>query len=369
VDVTLVTTDGDGSMDRYGRRLASLLPVRSVRLDVDGRASAGLFQVPLLGRAQRRALRHDAALVRRLRGESGLLHLAHHHLARYGPALGRPYLLTAHDLIRWHDLRARDGTVHISRPRARDRLWSRLDYAGFRRAAALVVPSDFTRRELHAHLGIPHERVHVVPLGVDHVLFRPVERRLAEPPYVLFVGSEHPRKDLPTLLRALSLVRRDRRFRAVRLVKVGAAGSAEADFRAPAARVIRELGLAGAVVFTGPVPDADLPAYYSGAECLVLPSRAEGFGLPPLEAMACGCPVVVSTAGALPEVTGGAAVQVPPANPDSLAAALVTVLADDRARGELRRLGLARAAAYTWERTARETAAVWAGWSDRAPGG
>jgi glycosyltransferase involved in cell wall biosynthesis len=358
VGVTLVHTDGEGSMDRYGQRLTGLLPVPSVRLEIDRRASAGLFQVPLLGRDQLRALRHDVELVRRLRAERGVPHLAHHHLARYGPALGRPYLLTAHDLIRWHDLHASPATVHISRPNARDRLWARLDYAGFRRAAAVVAPSAYTRDELVRHLGIPPDRVHVVPLGVDHALFRPLERRPPGRPYLLFVGSEHPRKDLLTLLRALAVLRQ--RHRDLVLVKVGEPGNAEAAFRAPVDAAIRELGLGDAVVFAGAVPDADLPVYYSGAECLVLPSRAEGFGLTPLEAMACGCPVVVSTAGSLPEVTGDAAVHVPPGDPSALAGALASVLEDDRARHELRRRGLARAAEFTWERTARETLAVWA---------
>lgn len=113
------------------------------------------------------------------------------------------------------------------------------------------------------------------------------------------------------------------------------------------------------MLFPGAVPDADLPAWYAGAACLVLPSRYEGFGFTPLEAMACGCPAIVSTAGSLPEVTGGAALTAPPDDAGALCAALRAVLDDEGLRRDLRDRGLARAAAFSWERAARETAAVY----------
>ncbi|HXV93625.1 MAG TPA: glycosyltransferase family 1 protein, partial [Pseudonocardia sp.] len=121
---------------------------------------------------------------------------------------------------------------------------------------------------------------------------------------------------------------------------------------------IGELGLGGAVRMLGEVPDADLPALYSGARCLVLPSRAEGFGLPPLEAMACGCPVVVSSAGALPEVVGPAGLVVPPDDVAGLAAATGAVVDDPALRRRMRDAGLRRAAGFSWERAAAETRRV-----------
>jgi glycosyltransferase involved in cell wall biosynthesis len=173
---------------------------------------------------------------------------------------------------------------------------------------------------------------------------------------VLFVGSEHPRKNLAGLLRAFALLKRGGGNPGLRLVKVGEPGSAEARYRRATAALVGELGLGADVVFTGWVPDEDLRALYSGAVCTVLPSLAEGFGLPPLEAMACGCPVVVSNAGALPEIAGGAAVVVDPGDVEELARALHALAGDAAARAELSALGLARAARFSWGRTAAETA-------------
>ena len=354
----LVTTSGAGSMDRYGQQLAAHLPVAAAETDV-GTRSAELFGVGLASRAAAAALAADGRFVARLRALRGLVpHFANHHLARYGPAVGGPYLVTVHDLIRWFDLRGLDPPL-INRPNRRDRLALRRDAAGVRGAMALVAVSEATRRDLVEHLAIAPDRVHVVAEGIDHGRFRPVAGRDLGAPYLLFVGSEHPRKDLITLLRAFALLKRERRFADLRLVKAGAAGKAEAPFAAPVAAAVRELGLEREVDFLGHVPDDELPALYSGAACLAFPSRYEGFGLPPLEAMACGCPVVASDAGALPETTGGAALTVRCGDPAALADALRVVIGDRAARAELVARGLARAAAFTWERAARELGRVY----------
>jgi glycosyltransferase involved in cell wall biosynthesis len=141
---------------------------------------------------------------------------------------------------------------------------------------------------------------------------------------------------------------------------VGAPGSGEAPFHAPVAALVRTLGLERDVIFAGEVPDADLPAYYSGALCLALPSRAEGFGLPMVEAMACGCPVVASTAGALPEVAGDSALLIAPDDHRALRDALAVFARGDGARRAFRRRGLERARRFSWDRAARETADVYA---------
>ena len=374
--VLLVSTTGNGSMDRYGQQLASRIGVPTFELPLE-RTSAGHFNVGLLSAASLRGAAGDWAVLRRLchaldrgpldRGDAGIAHFTHHHLARYGPALRRPFLVTAHDLIRYSDLTAGDmaagdGTgagVLINRPNRRDRRYLRRDYAGMRAAAAVIAVSETTRRDLLDRLGMRPDRVFVVHEGLDHELFQPVRRRLVDGPYLLFVGSEHPRKNLVALLRAFARLRTERRWQRLRLVKVGAAGSGEAPFREQTLAALRELGLTDQVTFTEEVPDADLPAYYSGAECLVLPSRAEGFGFPPLEAMACGCPVVVSTAGALPEIVGAAGLQVPPDDVEGLHRALRTLLGDARLRRTLRDRGLRRAQEFSWERTARQTERVY----------
>ena len=379
--VLLVGTTGNGSMDRYGQQLASRIGAPTFELPLE-RTSAGHFNVGLLSAASLRGAAGDRAVLRRLRHaldqgsvdrEDGRIpHFAHHHLARYGPALRRPFLVTAHDLIRYSDMAVGDPTgagVLINQPNRRDRRYLRRDYAGMRAASAVIAVSETTRRDLLDRLGLRPDRVFVVHEGIDHELFQPVRRRLVDGPYLLFVGSEHPRKNLVVLLRAFARLKTERRWQRLRLVKVGAAGSGEAPFREPTLAALRALGLADQVMFTEEVPDADLPAYYSGAECLVLPSRAEGFGFPPLEAMACGCPVIVSTAGALPEIVGDAGLQVPPNDVEGLHRALRTLLGCATLRRTLRDRGLRRAQEFSWEHAARQTERVYENALCGAPGG
>jgi glycosyltransferase involved in cell wall biosynthesis len=367
--VVVVTTGGTGSMDECGARLAAELALERVHVP-EGTLDAELFGVPAVSRAALRALLRDAAFVRRLRaGRPALWHFTNHHTARYGPVCGAPYVASVYDVIRQLDARA--GALFISRPNRRDRVLLRADAAGARRAVAVCAPSRATKRDLVAHLGIPPRRIAVIPLGIDHERFRPGGARPLAGRYVLYVGSEHPRKNLVTLLRAFAALRRDRRFADVRLAKVGAAGTSEAAFADDARAAVDELGLGESVVFTGRVPDAELPRWYANAECAALPSLAEGFGLPAAEAMACGCPVVVSSAGALPEVVGAAGVVVPARDARALASALAELLADAGARHERAARGLQRSRAFTWAEAAADTRRVYAaalGEADWAPG-
>ncbi|HEV2999144.1 MAG TPA: glycosyltransferase family 1 protein [Solirubrobacteraceae bacterium] len=358
--VTVVVTHGPGSLDLCSQRLADHLPpaVRRLHTEVLER-SGDRFEIPLLSRRALHSLRLDAAFARRLRRERGIVHLTNHHLGRYAGVLREPYVMTLHDVMRLHDLRGADPP-YICRLTARDRAMLRLDYAGVRHAAAVTVPSEFAARDATAHLGIPPARITVVRWAVDHDLFRPVERRLYAFPYVLYVGTEQPRKNLGALLRAFALL--SPAHPDLRLVKVGLAGGEGSEFRRATRRAIDALGIGDRVVFTGRLPDEDLVAAYAGAVCSVLPSRHEGFGLPPLEAMACGCPVVVSSAGSLPEVVGDAGLVVDP-GPWPLADAIATTL-DPAVREDLRERGLRRAASFTWQAAAERTLTVY-----RAVGG
>ncbi len=356
MSVVLVNTSGAGSMDRYGQQLARRIGVPTIEASLE-RLSAGHFNVSSFSRAALRGITGDRRLLRQLRNTPGIPHFTHHHLARYGPSLRRDYLITAHDLIRHTDLAGSDVLIH--RPNRRDRRYLRRDYRGIRDAAAVIAISEHTRQDLLRHLGLAPERVFVVHHGLDHDLFRPVQYRLVDDPYLLYVGSEHPRKNVVALLRAFARLKRDRRWQRLRLVKIGAAGGGEASFRDPTLAAVAELGLDGEARFTEEVCDQDLAAYYSGAQCLVLPSRAEGFGFPPLEAMACGCPVIVSTAGALPEVVGDAGLHVPPDDVAGLADAVQAVLTDPALAHRLRERGLRRAQGFSWERTARATQRVY----------
>lgn len=341
-------------MDPYARLLAKHLAIPTLWTDIYEKDD---FGVPLLSRFAARMAWEQLGFVRVLRGTRQPLHFPNQHFGRYGHFLSVPYIVTVHDLIRYFDLTSSDPL--INRPDLRDRLYLRMDYAGIRKATAVIAISNTTRDDLVHHLRIPPQRVFVTYQGIDHSRFRKVERRLVDGPYILFVGNENPRKNLRTLLKAFRLLKKTSRFNDLKLVKVGAAGGVEAPFRQRTLADIAELGLGQDVIFTERVPDDDLPVYYSGAQCMVLPSLYEGFGFPPLEAMACGCPVIVSNAGSLPEVVGDAAMVIDARDSEGLAGALLRVLTNDQLRLTLINNGLRRAREFSWEQTAEDTLKVY----------
>jgi glycosyltransferase involved in cell wall biosynthesis len=227
-------------------------------------------------------------------------------------------------------------------------------------ADVVIAISEATKRDIVNQLGIPAERVRVVYGGVSPV-FRPIEDHesvaralaplgLAAGGYILYVGTVEPRKNLLRLVEAYAQVRRMAPPPVPKLVLAGAAGW---QFREVFAR-IEELGLEEAVVYVKRVPTEVLPALYNGAVLFVYPSLYEGFGLPPLEAMACGVPVVTSNVSSLPEVVGDAGVLVDPTDTQALAEAVISLLGDAGRRGDLAARGPARAGLFSWERAARE---------------
>lgn len=229
------------------------------------------------------------------------------------------------------------------------------------RADAVIAISQATRRDLIAHYGTPPEKITVV-YEAAAPCFRPpaaeavtaVRARYGLPErFLLTVGTIEPRKNLVRLLEALVRLRRD--DPELHLVVVGSRGWLyEGFFRRRA-----ELELEKAVHLPGYVPDADLPAFYGAATVVVMPSLYEGFGLPVLEAMACGAPVVSSHAASLPEIGGAAARYFDPTDVEEMTAVLAQVLADAELRAEMRAAGLEQAARFSWERAARETMAVY----------
>jgi glycosyltransferase involved in cell wall biosynthesis len=175
-----------------------------------------------------------------------------------------------------------------------------------------------------------------------------------EPGYILFVGTLEPRKNVPGLLQAYrQLV--DAKATDALLVLVGGKGWLYEEIF----ERVETLRLAGRVRFLQGVANNDLPALYNAAGVLVAPSFYEGFGLPPLEAMACGTPAVVANRASLPEVVGDAGLLIDPDNVEDIAQAITRVLADERLRARMREDGLAQAACFSWERTARETLNVY----------
>jgi len=284
-------------------------------------------------------------------------HLPNHHLGRYAGALNVPYVITVHDLIRYFDMSREIPLIH--KPNARDRVYLKRDVAGIKNATGIIAVSLTTKYDLMEYLGIPEERIHVVYEGVAHERFQPGGSDTFPFPYILYVGSEHPRKNVPELLAALREVKDSGIAPDLKLVKVGKAGGAEDDFRGQTRREIERLGLSDSVVFAGRISDRELVDMYSSALCTVLPSLYEGFGLPVLEAMACGSPVIVSSGGSLPEIAGDAGIVVSPRDPSALAGAITSMLTNSSRRERMVERGLARAATFSWERTALETRRVY----------
>lgn len=227
-----------------------------------------------------------------------------------------------------------------------------------RRARVVLTVSEFSRREIVERYAVDEAAVLVTPNGVDRERFRPArdpeeERELRaryrlDGPYVLNVGRIEPRKNLERLFHAFGRAR-ERIDPRLRLAVAGAR-----DFGHE--RILAEAAFLGdGVRHLGAVPDEDLPGLYRAAEALAYPSLAEGFGMPLLEAMACGTPVLCSRGGALPEVAAEAALYVEAESEESLAEGLERIVTDTGLREELREAGLGRARRFSWEETARKT--------------
>ena len=229
-------------------------------------------------------------------------------------------------------------------------------------AAHVITDSESVKREITEHLGIHADKITAVPLAprrafcpVSAEEARAAQRRLGvEDEFILFVGTVEPRKNLLTLVRAFDELVRTTELRP-QLVIAGQQGWLTDELF----RYVEESALRERILFTGYVADADLRALYSACRVAVYPSLYEGFGLPPLEAMACGAPVITSRIPVIMETSAGAARLVAPTDVEELTAALVELLTDEGARAQLAAAGLQRAAAYTWERTAALTLEVY----------
>ena len=256
-----------------------------------------------------------------------------------------PVVLTIHDLF-FLGYPGRRRPIHDATLATLARLYAR-------RARAIIADSEHSKRSIVAKLGIAPGRVTVIPVALGPE-FRPapptvgVGRRYGlSQPYVLYVGNFKPHKNLPRLLRAYAALPESLRG-GYELVLAGS----DRDGRPGLEALVARLGLVERVRFAGLIEDADLPAIYSGAALVVLPSLEEGFGLPALEAMACGAPLVVSDRGALPEVVADAALVVDADAEPTLTAAMTRALSDARLAEDLRARGLRRAALFVPGRTA-----------------
>ena len=282
--------------------------------------------------------------------------IALYHEANYVPIrYDVPVVITVHDLS-W--LRYRE-THPIDRVRWLERAMPR----ALADAAAIVVDSEFVRQEVLDTFSLDAARVHKVHLGVSR-RFRPrddAETRgvlqrlgLSHGRYVLAVGTIEPRKNLGHAIDAHARLP-EALQRSFPLVVAGGKGWHSESLE----RRLEDLVRKGVVRVLGYVPDAELALLYAGAAAFVFPSLYEGFGLPPLEAMASGVPVLVADRASLPEVTGEAAVKIDPDRPDDTSRALEAILEDAALRAEVVRRGLERAARFTWTQTAQATLAVY----------
>jgi glycosyltransferase involved in cell wall biosynthesis len=254
-----------------------------------------------------------------------------------------PQVTVVHDLI----------PLTFPRDYPRQQLYfHRLVPAILRESHAVVAVSEATRRAVIAAYGLRPERVRAIPNGYDRTRFTPTGLTTDDGgvPYVLYVGNLLPHKNVRRLIEAVARVARQS---AVRLVIAGSGIPARvAELRSLAHRVGAHLELMPYV------PHQELPALYRGARLLAMPSLAEGFGLPALEAMACGTAVIAGSTSAMPEVVGDAGLLVDPEDTGAIADAILRLLTQDSLRKDLIARGLARATQFSWERTARQVLTV-----------
>jgi glycosyltransferase involved in cell wall biosynthesis len=270
------------------------------------------------------------------------------------PMLPCPYVLSLHDIIHESNPEFYPGGLR--------RLMSRLYPRSARKAAAVLTISEYSRQEIIKRYQIPGNRVRVALLAADESFkpatdqaqaLRTARRYGINGKYILFVGRIEPRKNIPGLIEAFGMLTADGATEHTLVV----AGMMDDLYRKFHAETTARFG--GRVVFTGKVEQEDLPSLYAGADLFVYPSFAEGFGLPPLEAMACGTPVITSNTTSLPEVMGDAGVLVDPHDTAALAHAMRRVLADADLRRGLRTRGLEQSQKFSWDKTAAVTAGIY----------
>lgn len=346
VGISLLTlSPGDlGGSETYARQLVKTLAsvgTHEYTVFVPARASDAAGGLPAVevrdppvgrrGPSRIPAMAIAARRTRELNTRLRTLDVIHYALTVPIPRTDVPTVVTLHD-IQHRDLPEFFGPVRRS--------FRRIAYDRAARAAsAVIVTSEFVRQRALELLELDPARVHVVPHAIDHALFRPGEEE--REPFLLYPARPWPHKNHARLFEAFASLRPNRPR--LRLVLTGG-GLERLD---PLPDGVESLGV---------VSSRTLASLYRRAACLVFPSLYEGFGLPPLEAMASGCPVAASNAGAIPEVCGDAAVLFDPNDVESIAASILD--ADSRA-DELRGCGLARAAGFTWDETARRHDAVY----------
>jgi glycosyltransferase involved in cell wall biosynthesis len=282
-----------------------------------------------------------------------LFHATHYVLP---PMLGAPAVVTIHDII--HLLYPQFLPGRAARLYAR-RMISR----SLHRARRVIAVSANTRDDLMSRFRVPGSRIEVVPNGVSRRFRADLPHGEADRvaslhglprPYALFVGGEKPHKNLPNVIRAFAQAAHGGPSR-LKLVVAGP----RSEPRARTEELVASLGLGDSVLLLGPVAEEELPGLYAGALFLLHPALYEGFGLPAVEAMACGTPVLTSSTSALRETAGEAAYRVDPLDVGAIAQGIRILASDAGVRSRLRELGLERAKQFSWEKAADRTLEIY----------
>ncbi len=324
--------------------------------DINPPPGAAVIAAPLRGRGQWAKLRFEQQDFPQAARRAGadLIHTPY-----WAPPLSSPLpvVVTIHDLIPLLLPEYRGGGLA--------RLYTGLAAASARGAAAVITDSRASGEDILTHLGIPAGRIYPIPLAVPaqyhprpgSLLDLAVRKKYALPPeYVLYLGGYDVRKNVETLLRAYTYVRTGTE---APLVLAGRLPTRRSPRFLDVQAAIARMGLAESVQVIGEVDEEDKPALYRLARTVAFPSRYEGFGLPVLEAMACGRPVIAGNTPALVELLGDAGFAVDPDDARHMGGAILATLTQDNLNQELGQKALARAAQFSWARTAAETAAVY----------
>jgi len=259
-------------------------------------------------------------------------------------------VVTCYDLIPW------------AFEKNHSKIWKN-NIAGLKKAKRIMTISEFSKSEIIKYLDYPEDKIHIVSPAVDHdVYFENENKEILnkfhisnEEKVVLYVGSETPRMNVPVLIKAFSKLKK--KIPGIKMVKIGESQSYGA--RENILKLINELDLQDDIIFVGYVKEEDMPRWYNAADILVYPCTYAGFGLPPLEAMSCGTPVITSNTTSLPEVVGDAGLMVNPQNFELMADMIYNLLKDDELRNDMIIKGLKRAKMFSWDESAKKTLKIY----------
>lgn len=259
-------------------------------------------------------------------------------------------IVTCHDIIPI-------AYYHTQNP-----IW-KLNAKGLRKAEKIITVSEFSKNDIIKHIRYPEDKIEIIPPAVNHNLYYQNRNKSILKKYgikedekvILYVGAEEPRKNIQVLINSFDKLKS--KISQIKLLKVGTPNYLRV--REKLLKQIESLNLQKDVIFAGYVPESELAKIYNAVDLFVFPSLYEGFGIPPLEAMACGTPVITSNSSSLPEVVGDAAIIIDPYDANKFAEEMYEVLTEDGLREEMIRKGLDRSKMFSWEKAARKTREIY----------